>query len=62
MANHDFVQCRGPAGAGQLAAVHIIRQTIVLAVVQSQIKDTIEAWGKRRRLTWRLHINSISHV
>ena len=38
MANHDSVRCRGPKGAGQLAAVHIIRQIFDLAVVHSQIK------------------------
>ena len=32
------MRCRGPAGAGQLAAAHTIRQTFVLAVVRSQIK------------------------
>ena len=54
VANRDSVRCRGPTGAGQLAAVHTIRQTFVLAVVRSQIKvfgTQNEAWGKRRRRT-----------
>ena len=38
VANRDSVRCRGPTGAGQLAAVHTIHQTFVLAVVRSQIK------------------------
>ena len=37
-ADHDSVRCRGPIGAGQLAAPHTIRQTFVLAVVRNQIK------------------------
>ena len=38
VASHDPVRCRGPTGAGHLAAGHTIRETFVLAVVRSQIK------------------------